>query len=71
MFGECFWDHPSLVDIELARVCARMLQTYVKNSRNLEIFVKSWVPAQARPKGLVFICHGYGDTVTFFNEGEH
>lgn len=46
------------------------LQTYVRNSRNLEIFMKSWVPAEARPKGLLFICHGYGDTVTFFNEGK-
>jgi caffeoylshikimate esterase len=47
-----------------------MLQTYVKNSRNVEIFVKSWMPMHGRPKGLLFICHGYGDTVTFFNEGE-
>lgn len=44
-------------------------EKYVKNSRNLEIFVKSWVPAERRPKGLIFICHGYGDTITFFNEG--
>jgi acylglycerol lipase len=35
----------------------------------MEIFVKSWVPANNRPKGLIFLCHGYGDTVTFFFEG--
>ncbi|KAG0565382.1 hypothetical protein KC19_8G185900 [Ceratodon purpureus] len=47
----------------------KVTETYVKNSRNLEIFVKSWVPLNGRPKGILFICHGYGDTVTFFNEG--
>ncbi|KAG0600204.1 hypothetical protein M758_11G015300 [Ceratodon purpureus] len=46
-----------------------MFQTYLRNSRGLEIFMKSWVPAEGRPKGLIFLCHGYGDTVTFFFEG--
>ena len=53
-----------------SQICTRMLQTYVKNSRGLEVFLKSWVPAERRPKGLIFICHGYGDTVTFFFEGQ-
>lgn len=48
-----------------------LFQRYEKNSRGMEIFVKSWVPVNKRPKGLIFLCHGYGDTVTFFFEGAH
>jgi acylglycerol lipase len=46
------------------------LQKYVTNSRGMEIFVKSWMPEEGRPKGILFLCHGYGDTVTFFFEGK-
>ncbi|PON78619.1 Alpha/beta hydrolase fold [Parasponia andersonii] len=43
---------------------------YVRNSRGLEIFCKSWKPEQGVPiKGALFFCHGYGDTCTFFFEG--
>jgi acylglycerol lipase len=36
----------------------------------MEMFVKSWMPEEGRPKGILFLCHGYGDTVTFFFEGK-
>ncbi|KAK7272915.1 hypothetical protein RIF29_13957 [Crotalaria pallida] len=47
----------------------KMKESYEVNSRGLEIFCKSWIPAAARPKAAVFYCHGYGDTCTFFFEG--
>ncbi|XP_061359261.1 caffeoylshikimate esterase isoform X2 [Gastrolobium bilobum] len=46
-----------------------MKEWYEKNSRGLEIFCKSWLPPESRPKATVFFCHGYGDTCTFFFEG--
>lgn len=46
-----------------------MQQSYVVNSRGLEIFWKSWLPGKSKPKAAVFFCHGYGDTCTFFFEG--
>ncbi|KAI5083393.1 hypothetical protein GOP47_0003136 [Adiantum capillus-veneris] len=42
---------------------------YQINSRGIEIFTKSWLPAKEKIKAIVFICHGYGDTCTFFLEG--
>lgn len=45
------------------------MQSYEKNSRGLEIFSKSWLPVASRPKAMVYYCHGYGDTCTFFFEG--
>ncbi|XVF71637.1 hypothetical protein PTKIN_Ptkin12aG0055000 [Pterospermum kingtungense] len=47
----------------------KMKESYEVNSRGLEIFSKSWLPEASRPKAMVFICHGYGDTCTFFTEG--
>ncbi|KAG2714984.1 hypothetical protein I3843_03G057900 [Carya illinoinensis] len=44
-------------------------ESYEVNSRGLEIFSKSWLPASSRLKALVCFCHGYGDTCTFFCEG--
>lgn len=46
-----------------------VLQSYVRNSRGIEIFSKSWLPENSRIKALVCFCHGYGDTCTFFFEG--
>ncbi|XVF20807.1 hypothetical protein REPUB_Repub12eG0034500 [Reevesia pubescens] len=46
-----------------------LLKSYEANSRGLEIFSKSWLPKTSCPKAMVFICHGYGDTCTFFIEG--
>ncbi|WCJ25373.1 alpha/beta-Hydrolases superfamily protein [Euphorbia peplus] len=46
-----------------------MNESYEKNSRGLEIFTKSWIPKSSSPKAVVCICHGYGDTCTFFMEG--
>lgn len=47
----------------------KMEESYEKNSRGLEIFSKSWIPATSPPKALICMCHGYGDTCTFFMEG--
>ncbi|OMO80229.1 Alpha/beta hydrolase-1 [Corchorus capsularis] len=47
----------------------KMKESYEVNSRGLEIFSKSWLPETSRPKAMVFFCHGYGDTCTFFVEG--
>jgi len=44
-------------------------QSYEVNSRGLEIFSKSWLPETIPPKAMVYFCHGYGDTCTFFVEG--
>ncbi|KAG5623608.1 hypothetical protein H5410_008826 [Solanum commersonii] len=46
----------------------KMEESYEVNSRGLEIFSKSWLP-ETRPKAVVYFCHGYGDTCTFFGEG--
>ncbi|XP_057445543.1 caffeoylshikimate esterase-like isoform X2 [Lotus japonicus] len=46
-----------------------MKETYEVNSRGVEIFYKSWLPGESKPKAAVFFCHGYGDTCTFFFEG--
>jgi alpha-beta hydrolase superfamily lysophospholipase len=35
----------------------------------MEMFIKSWMPKEGRAKGIIFLCHGYADTVTFFFEG--
>lgn len=42
---------------------------YEVNSRAIEIFTRSWLPESGMVKATVFICHGYGDTCTFFFEG--
>lgn len=42
---------------------------YEVNSRGVEIFTRSWFPETQAVKATVFICHGYGDTCTFFFEG--
>ncbi|KAK6266539.1 hypothetical protein QUC31_017376 [Theobroma cacao] len=47
----------------------KMNESYQVNSRGLEIFSKSWLPKTSCPKAMVFFCHGYGDTCTFFVEG--
>ncbi|XWS75467.1 hypothetical protein CRYUN_Cryun01aG0091000 [Craigia yunnanensis] len=47
----------------------KMEESYEVNSRGLEIFSKCWLPETSRPKAMVFFCHGYGDTCTFFVEG--
>ncbi|KAJ4770309.1 alpha/beta-Hydrolases superfamily protein [Rhynchospora pubera] len=44
-------------------------ESYERNSRGLEVFSKSWLPETSNIKALVFFCHGYGDTCTFFFEG--
>ncbi|XP_044506000.1 caffeoylshikimate esterase-like isoform X2 [Mangifera indica] len=47
----------------------KMKESYEVNSRGLELFTKSWLPETSQPKALVCLCHGYGDTCTFFHEG--
>lgn len=44
-------------------------EKYVLNSKGKEIFLKSWAPAHKPLYGVIFLCHGYGDTVTYFLEG--
>eukprot|EP00850_Spirogloea_muscicola_P017072 SM000143S00737 [mRNA] locus=s143:181514:183990:- [translate_table: standard] len=42
---------------------------FIVNSRGVEIFTKRWFPQSSiELKGLVFYCHGYGDTCAFFWE---
>lgn len=45
-------------------------ESYVVNSKGTEIFSKSWLPETGSPKAVICYCHGYGDTCTFFFEGE-
>ena len=47
------------------------MQEFVKNSRGIEIFTKQWLPAKGEIKGLVFYCHGYGDTCAYFFDGKN
>ncbi|KAG9449742.1 hypothetical protein H6P81_009707 [Aristolochia fimbriata] len=44
-------------------------ELYKINSRGLTIFTKSWLPETSRLKAIIFFCHGYGDTCTFFFDG--
>ncbi|ONI31423.1 hypothetical protein PRUPE_1G312100 [Prunus persica] len=55
---------------KLAPTGIRTEEWYERNSRGLQIFCKSWMPKQGVPiKGVLFFCHGYGDTCVFFFEG--
>nr|WGU24035.1 caffeoyl shikimate esterases 6 [Crinum x powellii] len=47
----------------------KMKESYVVNSRGVEIFSKNWLPENSPLKAIVCFCHGYGDTCTFFFEG--
>ncbi|KAL2635175.1 hypothetical protein R1flu_006654 [Riccia fluitans] len=60
---------------EILGICAdedaeglRITEGFEVNSRGYELFTKSWVPEVGTPKASVCICHGYGDTCTFFFE---
>ncbi|CAN6293972.1 unnamed protein product [Urochloa humidicola] len=44
-------------------------ESYERNSRGVEIFSKCWFPKDIRMKAIVCLCHGYGDTCTFFLDG--
>ncbi|WVZ58003.1 hypothetical protein U9M48_008320 [Paspalum notatum var. saurae] len=44
-------------------------ESYEHNSRGVEIFSKCWFPENHCMKAIVCLCHGYGDTCTFFLEG--
>ncbi|KAJ7299483.1 hypothetical protein O6H91_Y095200 [Diphasiastrum complanatum] len=44
-------------------------ETYIVNSRGVELFTKIWLPETGKPKAIIFLCHGYGDTITFYFEG--
>ncbi|KAL6641615.1 hypothetical protein ACP70R_019796 [Stipagrostis hirtigluma subsp. patula] len=44
-------------------------ESYERNSRGVEIFSKSWFPENHRMKAIVCLCHGYGDTCSFFLDG--
>ncbi|KAL9226542.1 hypothetical protein vseg_002343 [Gypsophila vaccaria] len=69
---EAFKDIQLSIDHYLFKVPThdlKMEEWYEKNSREFEIFTKTWVPQSSSPKGLICFCHGYGDTCTFFPEG--
>ncbi|CAK7326586.1 unnamed protein product [Dovyalis caffra] len=60
-------DHPLF---KMAPPGIKTYEWYERNSRGLEIFCKRWMPEPGvQIKGVVCICHGYGDTCTFFFEG--
>lgn len=46
----------------------RASEAFVRNSRGVEIFTKQWLPANGVLRGIVFYCHGYGDTCAYFFE---
>ncbi|KAI8534412.1 hypothetical protein RHMOL_Rhmol10G0087500 [Rhododendron molle] len=69
---EAFKDVQLSIDFCLFKVPCdglKMNESYEVNSRGVEIFSKSWLPGNCRPKAVVCYCHGYGDTCTFFAEG--
>ncbi|XP_039682553.1 caffeoylshikimate esterase isoform X3 [Medicago truncatula] len=47
----------------------KMEEIYEVNSRGLKVFSKSWIPEKSPMKGIVYYCHGYADTCTFYFEG--
>lgn len=59
-------DHILFRDVENG---VKTEEVYNINSRGEEVFTRSWLPETAQMKALVFFCHGYGDTCTFFFEG--
>ncbi|CAI5489591.1 unnamed protein product [Closterium sp. Naga37s-1] len=40
-------------------------EDYFINSRGVELFTKQWLPVDGRLRGVVFYCHGYGDTCAY------
>ncbi|CAI5477697.1 unnamed protein product [Closterium sp. Yama58-4] len=40
-------------------------EDYFVNSRGVELFTKQWLPIDGRLRGVVFYCHGYGDTCAY------
>ena len=69
---EAFKDVQLNIDHILFKTSCDGLETkesYEVNSRGIEIFCKSWLPKESKPKAAIFFCHGYGDTCTFFFEG--
>ncbi|XP_021307362.1 caffeoylshikimate esterase isoform X2 [Sorghum bicolor] len=46
-----------------------LFKSYERNSRGVEIFSKCWFPENHRMRAIVCLCHGYGDTCTFFLDG--
>ncbi|TVU06629.1 hypothetical protein EJB05_49853, partial [Eragrostis curvula] len=44
-------------------------ESYERNSRGVEIFTKCWFPENHHMKAIICLCHGYGDTCTFFLDG--
>ncbi|XP_020248887.1 caffeoylshikimate esterase-like isoform X2 [Asparagus officinalis] len=46
-----------------------LFKSYEVNTRGLEIYSKSWLPENSSIKAIICLCHGYGDTCSFFFEG--
>lgn len=32
--------------------------------------MKTWIPEESKLHGVVFLCHGYGDSIIFYAEGK-
>ncbi|KAG0558768.1 hypothetical protein KC19_10G052900 [Ceratodon purpureus] len=62
------FDHNCLSESDVAKGLT-ISETYVLNSKGVEVFVKSWLPTDEHLHGVIFLCHGYGDSVTFYAEG--
>eukprot|EP00850_Spirogloea_muscicola_P020028 SM000205S06235 [mRNA] locus=s205:158736:160177:- [translate_table: standard] len=46
--------------------CRTPSQGFVRNARGMKLFTATWLPAIGEPKGLVFLCHGYGMECSIF-----
>ncbi|CAI5476894.1 unnamed protein product [Closterium sp. Yama58-4] len=44
------------------------VEEYIINARGVVLFTKQWLPRDARLKGVVVGCHGYGETCTYIFE---
>lgn len=41
-------------------------EEFIRNSRKVQLFTCRWLPLLTAPKGLVFLCHGYGMECSVF-----
>ncbi|KAK8517121.1 hypothetical protein V6N13_092407 [Hibiscus sabdariffa] len=48
------------MNMDLESGIVRYDEEYILSSRGLKLFTCKWSPVKEEPKGLVFICHGYG-----------
>ncbi|XP_017220427.1 caffeoylshikimate esterase [Daucus carota subsp. sativus] len=51
--------------MEAGAESVRYEEEYITNSRNMKLFTCRWLPS-SEPKGLIFLCHGYGMECSIF-----